>query len=158
MSIYVFDNNSISVLIKHFYESRFPSLWTGIDEMINRGEMISVREVQRELTAVFDRIPFATRPTITATFFQIASPEELSLVRDIFSNKRFQDLISRKNILQGNPVADPFLIAKAEYCSGIVVTQEEYKPNGIKIPNICEERNIGCINLETFMEHQNWIF
>ena len=55
-------------------------------------------------------------------------------------------------------MADPFIIAKAELCSGIVVTQEEYKPNGVKIPNVCEERKIECINLEKFMEQQNLIF
>jgi len=158
MKQYVFDTNSISVLIKHFYESRFPSLWLSIDELVNSDKMISVREVRRELSAAFANNPFVDRPTITATFFQTSSPEELTLVRSIFSNKRFQDLVSRKNILQGTPVADPFIIAKAEFCSGIVVTQEEYKPNGIKIPNVCEERKIECINLEKFMEQQNLVF
>ena len=158
MSVYVFDNNSLSVLIKHFYESRFPSLWTSIDELVNSGVMVSVKEVQRELSAVFSMNPFVERTAITAPFFQASTPEELLLVRDIFSNKRFQDLVSRKSILKGTPVADPFLIAKAELCSGIVVTQEEYKPNGVKIPNVCEERKVACIDLETFMEQQNWIF
>lgn len=158
MSVYVFDTNSISVLIKHFYERRFPSLWESIDELVNGGHMVSVREVRRELSSVFSRNPFVDRSTITATFFQVASPVELSLVRDIFKNKRFEDLVSRKNILQGAPVADPFIIAKAEAHSGVVVTQEEYKPNGVKIPNVCNERKVECINLEVFMEQQNWIF
>ena len=158
MNVYVFDNNSISILIKHFYESRFPSLWSSIDELVNTGVMVSVREVKRELDTVFEKNPFTDRPTITANFFQVASPEELTLVRAIFSNKTFQDLISRKNILKGAPVADPFIIAKAEFCGGIVVTQEEYKPNGVKIPNVCENRKIACINLEVFMEQQNWVY
>jgi len=158
MKQYVFDTNSISVLIKHFYESRFPSLWTSIDELVNNNIIVSVREVRRELRAVFANNPFVERPTITATFFQTSSPDELVLVRNIFSNNRFQDLVSRKNILQGTPVADPFIIAKAEFRSGIVVTQEEYKPNGVKIPNVCEERKIECINLERFMEQQNLLF
>jgi hypothetical protein len=82
----------------------------------------------------------------------------LIVLGSIFSNIRFQDLVTRKNILKGSPVADPFLIAKAETISGVVVTQEEFKPNGVKIPNVCKERNIRCINLEEFMEHQKWIF
>ena len=158
MSIYIFDNNSISILIKHFYESRFPSLWTRIDELVNGGQMVSVKEVHRELNAIFEYNPFVKRETIEGKFFKPANEKELLLVRDIFLNKRFQDLVSRKNILRGAPVADPFLIAKAECCSGVVVTQEEYKPNGVKIPNVCEERKVDCINLETFMERQNWVF
>jgi len=158
LSIYVFDSSSLNILIKHYYEGRFPSLWTSVDRLVNKGEMISVREAQRELDFFFNRNPFIDRATITTKFFQLANQEELMLVRDIFSNKRFQDLVSRKNILRGTPVADPFLIAKAEFCSGIVVTQEESKPNGVKIPNVCKERKVICINLERFMERQNWIF
>jgi len=107
---------------------------------------------------VFDRNPFVDRSTITTSFFHTATPEELLLVRNIFSNKRFEDLVSRKSILKGAPVADPFLIEKAELYSGTIVTQEEYKPNGVKIPNVCEERKVKCMNLEKFMEQHNWVF
>ena len=42
--------------------------------------------------------------------------------------------------LKGKPVADPFVIAKA------------------KIPNVCNHFGILCINLDGFMEKENWTF
>lgn len=60
--------------------------------------------------------------------------------------------------MQGKPVADPFVIAKAKVVEGIVVTQEEYKPNAAKIPNICEELAVSCVNVEGFMEKEQWRF
>ena len=47
--IYVFDTNSLSVLLKHFYPDRFPSLWKLFDDFVKRGRIISVREVYREM-------------------------------------------------------------------------------------------------------------
>lgn len=67
MSLYVFDTSSLSVLIKHFYESRFPSLWIKIDDLINSGKMISVREARRELEAFVDEINF-----LVLSFYRLA--------------------------------------------------------------------------------------
>ncbi len=82
----------------------------------------------------------------------------MQFVQEIFSVACFQAVISRKNILNGKPVADPFVIAKAKVISGIVVTNEANKPDGNKIPNICEKFSISCVNLEKFMEVEGWIF
>jgi len=60
--------------------------------------------------------------------------------------------------IKGGPVADPFLVAKAKALDGTVVTQEEYKPNGVKIPNMCEYMNVRCTNLEGLMELEKWVF
>lgn len=73
-------------------------------------------------------------------------------VQEIFKVEHFQIIISRKNLLSGKPVADPFVIAKAKVIDGTVVTNESYKPHGAKIPNICEYFNVKCANLEKFME------
>jgi len=64
----------------------------------------------------------------------------------------------KKERLQGNPVADPFVIAKAKVLNGCVVTQEKYKENAAKIPNVCKHFEILCIDLEKFMENENWKF
>jgi len=68
-------------------------------------------------------------------------------------------LIRKKEQLQGKPVADPFVIAKAQaLAEGCVVTQEIKKPNAAKIPNVCEHFGIPCLNLEAFMENEKWRF
>lgn len=89
--------------------------------------------------------------------FSIPSIEELQFVNEIFAIAHFQQLIEKK-ILSGRPVADPFVIAKAKFEDAIVVTEEVYKENASKIPNVCEHFDVECINLEDFMQKENWQF
>lgn len=82
----------------------------------------------------------------------------MQFVQEIFKIEHFQIIISRKNLLLGRPVADPFVIAKAKIIDGTVVTNEANRPNGAKIPNICERFNVKCVDLEKFMEIEKWSF
>lgn len=50
--------------------------------------------------------------------------------------------------------ADSWLCALALAYGYVITTQEDYKPgakNVVKIPNVCKEFNIPCINLLQFM-------
>ena len=67
-------------------------------------------------------------------------------------------MVGRKSRLQGKPVADPFIVAKAIYIKGRVVSEETFQKNGIKIPNLCKVKNVPCMKLKGFMEEQNWSF
>ena len=67
-------------------------------------------------------------------------------------------MIRKKERLKGKPVADPFVIARAKILNASVVTQEKKADNAAKIPNACEHFGIDCINLEGFMEEENWTF
>jgi len=48
-------------------------------------------------------------------------------VADIFKIPHFQTLIRKQERLLGKPVADPFVIAKAQSIGGCVITTEKYK-------------------------------
>ncbi|MBZ0199623.1 MAG: DUF4411 family protein [Ignavibacteriaceae bacterium] len=39
-----------------------------------------------------------------------------------------------------------------------MITEEDYKKNGAKIPNICEHFDIPCLKLEGFLIQENWKF
>jgi hypothetical protein len=73
-------------------------------------------------------------------------------------------LIEKRKILDGGPVADPFVIAKAKVENLTVVATEGFKPDGSakpnapKIPNICNYFKIKCLNLEGFMDNEKWRF
>lgn len=47
--IYVVDTSVFRTLFRHFYETRFPSLWENINKLVTDGRLISVREVIREV-------------------------------------------------------------------------------------------------------------
>ncbi len=155
---YVFDNNVLISIFQNYFYDRFPSFWERFNPLIEQGEVVSVREVRRELETnprtdtleqwVKDHHPFFHDPT----------PQELTFVTRIFSVQHFQQNMKRQNLTQGGPYADPFIVAKAQVDQLIVVTQEKYTDHGARIPNICEHFEIPCMNLEGFLENEGWKF
>ena len=156
--IYVFDNSSLSNL-KHFYPEVFKSVWFGLDDLIEKGNLISTREVWRELQNGNPTGHVNEWLKERKHIFKTPTNEELQFVAEIFKIKHFQSLIGRQQQLKGTPVADPFVIACAKVKeNGVVVTEESFKNNDAKIPNVCQHFDIPCINLKDFMQQQDWAF
>ena len=154
---YVFDSNSLIDLFKHYYPERFPSLWEKFHVLISDGELVSVREVFNEIGSSKDSLgTWATEQK--SILFSESVVEEFEFVSKIFQVQYFQAMIRKKERLRGKPVADPFVIARVKIYSACVVTQEKNTVNAAKIPNVCSHFGIRCINLEGFMEKENWIF
>ncbi len=155
--IYVFDTSSFRVL-KNFYPPRFPTLWRNVNSMIEAEELISVREVARELKDFGEEDLLKSLARKHKGIFVTPDADEQVFVQRIFSKPHFRALISQKALLQGKPVADPFVIAAAAIREGTVVTQEGLKPNAAKIPNVCRAFDVPYLNLEAFMADQGWEF
>jgi hypothetical protein len=157
--MYVFDTNSLIVLFNYFYVERFPSLWAQFDELIAAERIVSVREVYNEILAYgnVDSRLVQWAKGHRALFAQ-PSVEEMEFVTKVFSVAHFRALIKRKQTLEGRPVADPFLVAKAKLGNATLISQEELRENAAKIPNVCEYFNVQYTNLEGFMEAEGWQF
>jgi len=153
---YLFDTSSFRVL-GHYYPDRFPTFWKRFAESVQAGRVLSVKEVYNELERYADNLiwPWAQAQKHV---FAPPSDEEAAFVGTIFGVGHFQQLIGGKQLLQGRPVADPFLIASARVRKGCVVTEEENKPNGAKIPNVCGHFNVHCTNVEGFLKKNGWEF
>ncbi|MBK6328445.1 MAG: DUF4411 family protein [Chloroflexi bacterium] len=154
--IYVFDSSTLIDLFRYYYPSRFPSLWDKFAEAVTTQTIISVREVKNEIGQRDDRLSQWMKQQ--RDFFQPPDTEELRFVAEIFAVPHFQMLVRKQERLQGKPVADPFVIAKAKIIQGCVVTEETFKPNGARIPNVCQHFGVDCLSLEGFMERENWTF
>lgn len=155
--VYVFDTSSL-IVFKNYYPAHFPSLWEKISDLIDAKRLISVKEVLRELDGEVDSDFVRDWAKHNARIFKTPTREELAFVSQIFAVPHFQTLISKKSILKGSPVADPFVIAATKVRGGAVVTEESYKPNAAKIPNVCEHFNIKCIKLQDLMKAERWEF
>lgn len=156
---FVFDTSSIRV-IGNYYPDRFPTFWTQFEHAVAVGQIKFVREVYNELEvqvqvtdkAIWDwvreRKPLFSEPTSDEGLF----------VADIFKVAHFRTLIGERQRLHGNPVADPFLIARAHCLKGCVVSEEKLKPGAAKIPNVCEHFNVNCTNVQGFLKAMAWKF
>jgi hypothetical protein len=155
---YIFDNNTLTGIFRHYYRDSFPSFWTRFDKMIEEGTVLSVREVHNEIKNYSRKDELENWAKANPNFFHNPTPEELQFINKIYNVPNFTNNMSQKVLLYGGPFADPFLIAKAYVEQGTVVTQEEVKPNAAKIPNICDHFHIPCINLQMFLKQNDWTF
>jgi hypothetical protein len=156
--MYVFDNNSLRILCESYYPDRFPSLWEKFNTLISEGSATSVREILREIERWSPGRRLVRWAKDHKEFFPAPTPEELDFVGRIFAVRHFQGLLRKKAILEGLPVADPFIIARAKISGGIVVTQEQFKENAPQIPNVCQHFGVPYLDLEGFMEGEGWQF
>ena len=154
--IYIFDSSTLIDLFRHFYLGRFPTLWQDFDILVSNKSIVSVSEVAKELQQKHDRLSEWVKNH--RKIFLKPTSDELEFVKEIFNIPHFQKLIKKRELLEGKPVADPFVIAKAKALGAFVVTQEDDKKNAAKIPNVCRHFGIPCLNLEGFMEKENWEF
>ena len=157
MTIYVFDSGPFIALFRYYYPRQFPSLWKRFDEMVAAGQITSTREVFNELQGHEDNLKKWCKSS--RKVFVTPTIEELAFVKEIFSVSHFQVMVRKRERLKGKPVADPFVIARAKCLEeGCVVTTEKNSPNAARIPNVCEHFKIDCVDLERFMEREQWQF
>lgn len=153
MSKYIFDAGIFIQLNNNYPKDIFIKLWDNLDELIHDGKVISVSEVFMELEkrdSEAHRYAKSHKQT-----FSRASLVEQGISREIVDT--YPDLIG-KALLTGEPVADPLIIARAEYIGGRVITTEKFKPNAFKIPNICQKRGVESLDLFGFMKNEGWKF
>lgn len=153
--MYILDTNSIRVL-GNYYPDVFPTFWSQMEAVVADGTVSSVREVRKEIelqdASEHVGIWVASNPLI----FPTPAEAEMEMVAEIFRIPHFQQLIGEKQRLRGQPVADPFIVARASVLSGCVVTEEVHKPNGAKIPNVCEHFTVDCCNMKEFLSRLGW--
>jgi hypothetical protein len=155
--IYVFDTSSF-IKLKHFYPDIFKSVWTGLDNLVVQKKLISTKEVWNELKNGDSDLHTNEWLKLRKEIFTTPTSAEMQCVAHIFQIKHFQALIGETQRLKGTPVADPFLIACAKINNGTVITEEQFKPNSAKIPNVCSHFKVQCTDLAGFMRLQGWTF
>lgn len=155
--MYVFDTSPLSALFKSYYRARFPSLWDRFDQLVSDGQIVSTREVGREIDdgAVESLRTWAVN---NSSIFTTPTAAEGAFVAQIYSVQHFQQNIEQRKLLKGGRNADSFVIAKAAVDGKSVVTMELFKDSGAKIPNICRHFGIPHLTLEEFMEAEGWTF
>jgi hypothetical protein len=155
--VYIFDTSSFIVL-NNYFPKNFPTLWEKIDLLLKEDKFISVQEVFKELEPGRNKKFLLDWVTSNKKIFLKPTQNETLFVSEIFKIKHFQYLVSERQMLQGKPVADPFIIACAKIKKGCVITEEAFKPNAARIPNVCQHFEIDCTNVEGFMDREGWQF
>jgi hypothetical protein len=117
MTVYVADTCVIRELLFHFDRSIpiMEAMWEKLERMIEKGKVVFVKESFRELDLqTKDNTEQKDWIKKYKSFFLALSNDECTIVSTIYENRNFQNNVAKKNILEGRPIADAFIVAKAK--------------------------------------------
>ena len=152
MECFIIDSSTLMALDTMYPRNIFVSLWDLIYKMFDDGSMFSVNEVFQELK---DSQKYWLD---YENSFRKISDRESKYFEEIFATDKFN--IFKNHGLKDKVWADPFLIAcaKANEDSIIITEESSNKHPKRKIPYVCNELNIPCMNLLEFLEYKNVVF
>jgi len=145
--------------MEDYYPDVFKTFWAQFQEAVDDSEIFSVREVWLEMEQQ-NKVNHVTEwaKLNKAHMFRTPVPEELAIVGQVLAVPHFSQLIGRKQLNKGSPVADPFLIAAGKHFGATVVTTEKFAPNSAKIPNVCQHFGVESTNLQGLLKAKGWSF
>jgi len=149
-NIYVIDASSLIDLNKYNPIDVYPSVWASLGEIIKKGFLVSPKEVYKEISKKDDKLlEWAKKQK---NFFKEPTEKQIEIIKDIL--QKYPSIVN----VDGRNSADPFVIALAiEMMNNnqqtlfpikrIVVTEEKLRGNQVRIPFICQNYNIECLNV-----------
>ena len=122
----------------------FPDYWENLDQLAHQGIVFATEEVKREIEATDG----ALKEWISSRdhFFRPIDDAVQECLKEIYKDPAHRRLVDD---IRGRSKADPWVIAHAMAEGAVVVTREGFAPPDtprIRIPNVCENLGIECIN------------
>ena len=154
---YFFDTSSIREM-NGYYPTVFAPFWDKMNLAVLDRYILSVDEVLNELETQPIRPHIEEWVEENKHIFRTPTSEESQIVANIFKIPKFQESLAAKKRLKNVAFADPWLIAAANLHQGTVVTQEKERKGGCDIRTICKHFGTRAIDLEEFINEQNWYF
>ncbi len=139
--------------MRYYPPKFFSSLWDKMDVLIKNGTMISTEEVLHELEKKADEVHSWAKQR-SEMFLPLDEPVQVEVGLILATYPRLVDV--RKN----RSIADPFVIAQAKISGCMVVTGERASHNLDKprIPDVCAELGIECIDFLGMIKKNSWQF
>lgn len=162
MRKYLIDTNIfIESSNRHYAIDICPGFWEFLDRVSDLENVKSITQVYDEFTPGNEElVNFKERLKNKGFFLQIENitPESYSATTMSLQEMRYD----QQAIANFSQKADYFLIALALQEQYTIVTQEArmqtIAPKRIKIPNVCEQLEIECIDITEFLRRERAIF
>lgn len=161
-AVYSIDTIALVDLKRLYPPDVFPLLWIKLDDLINKGRLISPDRVLKELERRDDELLAWVKAR--KHMFKELSLQQLKLAAGIVAE--YSDLVDMN---KDTEEADPFVIslAMAEnepdqtrlFNDEYVVVAQERRRRGTgrnKIPDVCDAKGIRCLNLLELFREEKW--
>jgi len=161
MVIYIMDTSSLIKIKEQYPRLIFPGVWQKLEDLCKNGRLIAPYEVLKEIEEGDDEL------NIWAKRFR-----NIFIKPDRGQTEAVKDILSKHPYLakpqKPGPNADPWIIALAIrenektqqslFPNIYIVVTEESKIKSQKIPSVCKNYGIGCINILELFEKEGWKF
>lgn len=151
---YVFDTSAlIKAWVEQYPPDTFPALWDNMAGLVADGRLKAPDEVLAELKKQDDGL----HGWVSAREEQMIVATTRDLLLEVTAI-----LADHQHLVKTGPGrgrADPFVIALAAQHGCPVVTQEKGGSNTKpRIPYVCEQRGVVCINVLAVLRAEGWSF
>ena len=148
MKKYCLDTNIFIEPWNRFYSTKFTKgYWETLADLAQKDILFSTDEVKKEIEKIDDDL---LKWIKNKNFFK--SPDEAVQKQVTEILKKYPNLIDNS---KGRSMADPWVIAHAKSRNAVVVTleQKSRKSGQVKIPDVCSQEKIECIDIYDLIQH-----
>lgn len=160
-NVYVIDSSSLIDLNLHNSMDVFITVWKKLDELIKQERLVAPYEVYKEITKKDDQLGKWAQQH--QKMFVKPTEKQIKIVQEIL--EEYPSIVNKK----AEYSADPWVIALAIELSTspqqtigivkkIVVSEELLNRDKIKIPYICQKKDIDCVNKIEMFRMEGWTF
>ena len=144
---YSFDSSAfINPWRRHYPPKHFPSLWTTIDDLIEKGDVVASEEVYYEIKQKDDDLLQYLKSR--RKLFLPVDTKQQEVVGSIVNT--FSDWIDPGSLKHK---ADPYVIALARIHGLAVVAYEKIRgPSNVSIPGVCSHFHVPYLDFIGFMD------
>ncbi len=150
MKKYCLDTNIFIEPWNKFYSPGFTKgYWEILADLARKGILFSTTEVKREIEKIDDGL---LKWLKNKKLFKSPNEDVQRLMREILS--KYPNLTDNS---RGRSIADPWVIAHAQFENALVVTLEQKarKSGQVKIPDVCAGEGIECIDIYDLIRQLN---
>lgn len=143
--------------VRYYPYDLFPSFWNKFKDLTLSGGCNAIELIEHEITKKDDGCSKWFTENKLSSFFVAIDIDVQYAVSNMMKNPNYQRLVEDRKGVFG---ADPFVIGLAKVRNLTVVTGE--RPNNNinkpKIPDVCSDMGIDCINILDLMRREKWVF
>ena len=140
--------------VRAYPPEHFPAVWERIEELVYDGELLASQAVLWDLKKKSDDL--YDWCTANEEMFVPIDDQIQETMHDIMTD--YPKLVDTRT---GKSGSDPFVIALAQIYEPtltVVTAEQGGTLNRPKIPFVCQEKGIDCINLLGLIQEQDWRF
>jgi protein associated with RNAse G/E len=162
--IYCIDTSSLIELKEKYPQTIFTNLWNNIDELIQKGRIIAPLEVKKEIEKGDDELKSWVKNKKRNKMFIKPDKFQVEKAKEILSKYSFLAKPDKVDDVNADPWLISLVVKKLDeekdilFKNKYIIVTEESQIRINRIPSVCKQMNIECINLIKMFEKEGWKF